>query len=123
MNAEDALTAGSEKFFIALGSRIAQLRKEAGLTQVQLAERIGVTQPVCASYEIGRRRIPVPLLLRIAEALNVYVEDLLPLENTKKKRGPMPKIDRDLARVKTLPRKQQQLVMNLIETVLGNPPE
>ena len=34
-----------------IGARIAQLRKERGLTQKELAERLAVTQPVVSDYE------------------------------------------------------------------------
>jgi DNA-binding XRE family transcriptional regulator len=43
-------------FFIALGERIAALRKTQQITQVQLAETLGVSQQTLQSYEVGRRR-------------------------------------------------------------------
>ena len=64
-------------FFQALGARIAQARKAASLTQVQLAERLGIPQPQLASYEVGRRRVPVSMLLPLARALAVQVEALI----------------------------------------------
>ena len=107
-------------FFIQLGNRIANARKQAGLTQKQLAQKIGVTQPVCASYETGRRRIPIPTIIKIAEALYIYVEDLLPIKLEKKKRGPVSKIDRELSKVKNLPQKEQKLVLDLLNTIFRN---
>ena len=106
----------TKSFFIELGERIAKTRKDTGLTQEQLASLIGINQPVIASYEIGRRRIPIPVLVRIAEVLNVYVEDIIPIKHLKKKRGPKPKIDRELEKVKFLPKEQQKTILNLIET-------
>jgi transcriptional regulator with XRE-family HTH domain len=50
-----------------LGARIADLRKDQGMTQAQLAEILGLTQQMIASYEVGRRRVPVSLLPQIAE--------------------------------------------------------
>jgi len=49
-------------FFRNLGQRIAQARKDAGLTQQQLAATLGISQPMLASYEIGRRRLPASML-------------------------------------------------------------
>jgi transcriptional regulator with XRE-family HTH domain len=43
-------------------------RLKAGLTQQQLASRLGVTQPVVAAYESGRRQPTVQTLMRIVEA-------------------------------------------------------
>jgi transcriptional regulator with XRE-family HTH domain len=64
-------------FFQTVGSRIARCRKEASLTQVQLAEALGIPQPQLASYEIGRRRVPVSLLPSLARALAVPIEELI----------------------------------------------
>jgi transcriptional regulator with XRE-family HTH domain len=53
------------------------LREQAGLSQQQLADRIGLTQRAYAYWE----RHPVALrpdqLLKVADALNVSVEDLV----------------------------------------------
>lgn len=64
-------------FFQALGGRIAQARKDADLTQVQLADRLGIPQPQLASYEIGRRRVPVSMLAGLARALAISIEALV----------------------------------------------
>lgn len=68
------------------GQRLHALREQAGLSQQQLADRIGLTQRAYAYWE----RHPVALrpdqLLKVAEALNVSVEDLVGT-NGKKKRG------------------------------------
>ena len=70
------MTPDERSYFEGLGSRIAHARKDADLTQVQLADRIGIEQPQLASYEIGRRRVPVSLLPRLARALSVTIEAL-----------------------------------------------
>lgn len=41
----------------AVGERIAQLRKERGYTQKELAEKIGIERPLLTDYEIGRLRL------------------------------------------------------------------
>jgi transcriptional regulator with XRE-family HTH domain len=61
------MTHDEKVFFQQLGARIAALRKDQGMTQVQLAETLGLTQQMIASYEVGRRRVPVSLLPQIAE--------------------------------------------------------
>jgi DNA-binding XRE family transcriptional regulator len=47
----------SDGLFVTLGERIAALRREHNVTQVQLAEALGVSQQTMQSYEVGRRRI------------------------------------------------------------------
>jgi len=50
------------------GSLVLSARLKAGLTQRQLADRLGVTQPVVAAYESGRRQPTVPTLMRFLSA-------------------------------------------------------
>ena len=71
------MTQDEKQFFKALGARIAELRKARGLAQVQLVETLELSQQMIASYEVGRRRVPVSLLPAIAHALAVSVEALI----------------------------------------------
>ena len=50
------------------GSLILYARLRAGLSQRQLAARLGVSQPVIAAYEAGRRQPTVDNLIRIVRA-------------------------------------------------------
>ncbi len=115
----DAVTHEEKRFFKELGGRIAQLRKEQNLTQQQLADEIGVNQQVVASYEIGRRRVPVSTLPGLAHALGVPIEGLLGVANGAAKRGPAPKLQRQLERVSQLPKPQQRFVMQMLDTVFA----
>ncbi len=107
-----------EDFFKQLGQRIHQLRKEQALTQVHLAEMLGVKQYVIASYESARRRIPVSLIPALAKALGVSVENLLGLENTAFKRGPTPKLQQQVEQISRLPRSKQRFVSDFLKTIL-----
>ncbi|MBA4801830.1 MAG: helix-turn-helix transcriptional regulator [Euryhalocaulis sp.] len=51
-------------------SELGRLRKEAGLTQRELADRLGKPQSYVAKYELGERRLDVVDFLDIAEALS-----------------------------------------------------
>ena len=114
------MTPDEKLFFRQLGARIAELRKTHGLTQVQLAEALGLTQQMIASYEVGRRRLPVSLLPAIAQALAVSIEALIgQKEPAPGKRGPAPKLQQQMQRIQRLPRAKQRFVMEMIDTVLG----
>lgn len=113
------MTQDEKVFFRRLGARVAELRKGNGMTQAQLAETIGVAQQVVASYEIGRRRIPVSTLPALAHALAVTVESLIGEEAKPAKRGPAPKLQQQLERITRLPKAQQRFVMQMIDTVLA----
>ncbi len=59
-----------------LGTRIRQRRREIGLTQVALAERIGISASYLNLIELNKRRIAGTLLRRTAAALQVALDDL-----------------------------------------------
>jgi transcriptional regulator with XRE-family HTH domain len=114
------MTQDEKLFFRQLGARIAELRKTHGLTQVQLAETLDLTQQMVASYEVGRRRVPVSLLPAIASALAVSVETLIGHKQAAPaKRGPAPKLQQQMERIQRLPRAKQRFVMEMIDTVLA----
>lgn len=54
-----------------------QLRLVAGLTQVQVAERLDVPQSFVSKYEAGERRLDVIELRHVAAALDTTVADVV----------------------------------------------
>jgi len=52
-------------------------RKNRGLTQVELAKKVGVSRVTIAYLESGKRQPSMNLLHRLAKALKVKMEDLL----------------------------------------------
>jgi transcriptional regulator with XRE-family HTH domain len=57
-----------------LGQMVHDRRVELGLTQAELAERAGMTQPQLSRLESGGATPTVPLLARIASALNADLD-------------------------------------------------
>lgn len=95
------------------------VRKAQGLTQVQLAEALGLTQQMIASYEVGRRRVPVSLLPALAHPLSVSVEILIDEKAAPAKRGPAPQIQQKIERLTRLPKAKQKLVLEMLDGVLA----
>lgn len=60
-----------------VGKFIAQLRKEQGLTQEALGERLGVTNKTVSRWENGNYMPDIELLIPLGEALGVSVNELL----------------------------------------------
>ncbi|MCF8467244.1 MAG: short-chain fatty acyl-CoA regulator family protein [Sneathiella sp.] len=54
-----------------LGNRLRRLRKEKKLTQVELADRLGISASYLNLLEHNRRNITVPLLLHLSQILKV----------------------------------------------------
>ena len=53
-----------------LGNRIRQARKDAGLSQVRLAQLLNTTQSAISLYEAGQRAVGIDMLLNVARILN-----------------------------------------------------
>lgn len=61
-----------------VGQRVMELREKAGLTQGQVAEKMGVHFTVISRWERGRNIPREASAARLAEALGVEVQDILP---------------------------------------------
>jgi ribosome-binding protein aMBF1 (putative translation factor) len=57
-------------FFAQIADRVAERRKELGLSQAELAHAVSTTQSAIARLESGGRPPRIDTLLRIAEALD-----------------------------------------------------
>ena len=63
------------------GIRVARLRAAKGLSQAQLAERIGITKGMVSAYENSIRMPSYPVLIKIAGIFNVSTDYLLGIES------------------------------------------
>ena len=66
-------------------SRLDQARKEKGLTQRELANRVGVTEVSMSRYANGARVPKGPIVVNIAKALGVSVDYLVGTSSVKKR--------------------------------------
>ena len=62
---------------IKIGKFIAELRKENGLTQEQLGDKIGVTNKTISRWETGTYLPPADAMLAMGEVFNVSVNEIL----------------------------------------------
>jgi transcriptional regulator with XRE-family HTH domain len=113
------MTPDEQQFLKALGSRIATLRKEQGVSQQAMADHLGVAQQTYAHYEVGRIRMPIATLPVVAQFFGVSVDELLGRKNGAGKRGPAPRLQQQIERLSRLPKAKQKFVMEMLEGVLG----
>ena len=66
-----------QEYLKKLGERIEMLRKERGLTQVELAEKIGTKFPQVGRLERGETNCTIIVLKKIAKEMNMSVSDLV----------------------------------------------
>ena len=62
------------------GSRLKELRTQAGMTQLQLAQRIGITKSVVSVYELQERTPSPDVLVKLADIFRVSTDYLLGLD-------------------------------------------
>jgi len=81
---------------------------------VQLAEQLAASQQQVASFEVGRGRVPVSMMPRLARVLAVSVGE------TPKpaRRGPAPKLQQQMQRINELPRAKQRFAIEMLDAVL-----
>ncbi len=60
-----------------LGTRIAMLRRQAGMSQTELARSLGISPSAVGMYEQGRREPAADMLVRLAGEFHVTVDYLL----------------------------------------------
>lgn len=92
---------------MALGDTIRSLRRIRGLTQEELGEKSGLSYKYIGEIERGQVNVSIESLVRIADALGVKINDLLPPETVSpekiliKDKGPLSKLSsRDIQNIR-----------------------
>jgi transcriptional regulator with XRE-family HTH domain len=103
-----------------IGQRIAGLRKERGLSQADLAERIGISRQLVASYERERVRLYDEMVARFALALGVSADEILGLDqagNTDTKH-PSLRVTRRLRELEQLPEPKRKAILKTLDDLI-----
>ncbi len=102
-----------------LGQRIARFRKAKGLTQIALANKIGITQSLITDYEKDKLRPHPEMLIRFTMALEVSADELLGLTKMKNNGDKLNlRILRRLEKIENIPPFKQKVLLTTIDTFL-----
>jgi transcriptional regulator with XRE-family HTH domain len=102
-----------------LGERLARLRRERGITQAELAEKLGLAQPNISDYERGILRLNADLILKLTAILNVSADELLGIREPKRGRAVRStRIARRIEEIERLPRRDQEALLRTIDAFL-----
>jgi len=71
------MTGGTQQERARLRNFLKELRKEAGLRQIDLAQRLGKPQSYVSKYESGEKTLDILETKEICEALGVHLSDLV----------------------------------------------
>jgi transcriptional regulator with XRE-family HTH domain len=100
----------------AFGERLVAARQQLGLSQIQVAEKLGITQQTYAGWERRTTALRPEHLAQLANVFNVPVDFLLGRGNSPKRGGgPVGKMRRIFEQASNLPREQQQHILKILE--------
>ncbi|MBQ9103994.1 MAG: helix-turn-helix transcriptional regulator [Clostridia bacterium] len=99
------------------GAFIAELRKEKGLTQKEVAEKLGVADKTVSKWETGRGLPEVSLMMPLCEVLGITVNELLSGEKISADKY-VDKAEEHLYELQTLKANADRRLLS-IEIVLG----
>jgi transcriptional regulator with XRE-family HTH domain len=105
-------------------SRLAEFRKARGITQVELAQRLDVSQAVISRYERGDLLLHGELIATLAGLLRVSSDELLGISSPRPRAQPVaPFVDKGLARrfalLQSLPRRDKETVARTIDALVA----
>jgi transcriptional regulator with XRE-family HTH domain len=101
-----------------IGQNITAARKRQGLTQEELAQKIGITQQLLSHYEVGRLKLSSDMLVQFILALKVSADELLGLRVPKQESHPKLKLMKRLYEIDELSPSQQKALLKNIDMFL-----
>ena len=63
--------------------KLKEIRKKKGITQKELAKKVGLKQSTISGYEIGNSIMNVDTLLKVIDILDCSADELLGIEKKK----------------------------------------
>jgi len=104
-----------------IGSRIARLRRDKGMTQTELAEALNVSQPVVSDYEHDVIGLDSERIRQLAQILGVSADEILGLEKLTKREAVVKnrRLYRQLQDIDKLPKRDQDALLRTIDAFLS----
>jgi transcriptional regulator with XRE-family HTH domain len=100
-------------------SRLKELRETAGLSQRELARRVGQDQSNIRYWETTGKPPRSDVLVPLARELGVTVEELLGLPKPRNNGKPGGRLGEVVERISRMPRRQRDRVVGIVETVIA----
>ena len=99
-----------------LAERVQALRKQAGLTQIELAEKIGVSKSQYIRYETKDVQPPANIMNKLADALSTSVDYLISGDKNEKAKASLKNSEliQRFKEVDTLPEEEQGVLIKII---------
>lgn len=66
---------------VIISKNLRKYRKQAKMSQIELAEKIGVRSSAISNWENGQNSIDIDLLFKVCKVLGVSINDMAEIEN------------------------------------------
>ena len=100
------------------GSHLLTLREAVGLTQQQLADKLGLPVSNIAFWERAEKPPRGDVLPALAQALGVSLDELMRTTPPRPKPAPKGRLHEAFTAAAKLPRRQQQKIVEVVEALL-----
>lgn len=106
-----------------LGTRVRSLRQQRGITQVELAQALGLTQSNVSAIERGARGITIHQVVELARVLRASTDEILGQSSQTGQKTTLPLKDRRFLRrlqmIEQLPKRDQQALLRTLDAFLA----
>ena len=101
------------------GQKIYEARKAEGLTQVELAQKLGVSQQLITFWENTGKAPTAEMIIKISQTLNLSADDLLGLTEKKAEHPEYSfRLEKRFNSINQLSRRKQERILSVIDTLL-----
>src|SRR5262245_11040933 len=106
----------------AFGNRLQEIRKRRGMSQVEVAQKLGIHQSLVSQYERGYLRLHGALLVRLAQALRTTPDEILAVKQVTANGGSHTldrRFLRRLQKIDKLSAHQKKILLGTIDAFLS----
>jgi len=109
-----------KKTGLTIGANIRDIRKQKGLTQIDLANLLNCSQAMITSYENNTKLPSVTTLIKIADVLDVSIDEITGKKTISNKFNKIknPKLWKKFEQIEKLPENDKRTIFRLIERLL-----
>ena len=101
-----------------IGQRLARIRKACGLSQRELATKVGVARSIIADYERGKLRLNAQIIIKLINILKVSSDELLGIKKYSNKFEPSLRLMRRFKEIEKLPENKKKAIIKTIDDLI-----
>lgn len=101
-----------------MGKRIANIRKQKGLTQWELADKMKIARSLITDYERGKLRLFDEVIVKLAEAFETTTDDVLGYKTQKEPIETNVRIMKRFRKIETLPEMKKKAILKTLDDLI-----